>query len=78
VSCAVPVTGPNSFSTSVTTEADGTVCVGGLPFGTYSVTETEAPPGYSIDDTTAHDVVVNAAATCAAVTRRRSLLRTRH
>jgi uncharacterized surface anchored protein len=58
------VTGPNSFSTSVTTGADGTICVPDLLFGTYSVMETQAPPGYSIDDTTAHDVVVNATATC--------------
>jgi uncharacterized surface anchored protein len=58
------VTGPNSFSTSVTTGADGTVCIGDLPLGTYSVTETAAPPGYSIDDSTAHDVVVNTTATC--------------
>jgi len=58
------VTGPNGFSASVTTGADGTVCVGDLPFGTYSVQETQAPPGYSIDDPTAHNVVVNSTATC--------------
>jgi Prealbumin-like fold domain len=58
------VTGPGGFSTSVTTGSDGTVCVGNLPFGTYSVKETQAPGGYAIDDTTAHDVVVNTNATC--------------
>ena len=58
------ITGPNSFSDSVTTLADGTVCVGHLVFGTYSVQETAAPPGYKIDDTTAHIVTVNATSTC--------------
>jgi hypothetical protein len=47
-----------------TTGSDGTVCVGNLPYGTYSVQETTAPTGYSIDDTTAHDVTVNANSTC--------------
>jgi hypothetical protein len=59
------ITGPNSYSKSVTTAGTGgTVCVGNLPFGTYSVTETAAPTGYSIDDTTAHNVVVSANSTC--------------
>jgi Prealbumin-like fold domain len=48
----------------VTTGSDGTVCVDHLRSGDYSVTETQAPPGYSIDDTTAHDVGVNANSTC--------------
>ena len=53
----------NSAST-VTTGADGTVCVDHLPFGTYSVQETQAPNGYAIDDMTAHNVAVNANSTC--------------
>jgi hypothetical protein len=58
------ITGPNSYSSSQSTGSDGTVCVDNLPFGTYSVQETAAPTGYQIDDTTAHDVVVNANSTC--------------
>jgi len=59
------ITGPNSYSNSVVSGSDGTVCVDSLPFGTYSVQETAAPAGFSIDDSTAHSVVVNANATCA-------------
>jgi hypothetical protein len=62
------ITGPNSFSTSVTTGSDGTVCVDHLRFGAYSVTETDPPPGYAIDDTSAHTVTVNAVATCSSGT----------
>jgi hypothetical protein len=58
------ITGPNSYSTSVTSGSDGTICVDSLPFGTYSVTETDPPTGYSIDDSTAHDVAVNTNSTC--------------
>jgi prealbumin domain-containing protein len=58
------ITGPGNYSNSVTTGADGTVCVDHLLFGTYSVQETAAPPGYSIDDTTAHNVTVGTTATC--------------
>jgi hypothetical protein len=47
-----------------TTGADGTVCVGKLPFGTYSVQETGAPSGYEIDDTTVHTVTVSTNSTC--------------
>lgn len=47
-----------------TTGADGTVCVDGLPFGTYSVQETGAPTGYKIDDATAHAVTVNVNSVC--------------
>jgi uncharacterized surface anchored protein len=42
----------------------GTVCVDHLAFGTYAVTETQAPTGYAIDDTTAHNVTVNTNSTC--------------
>ena len=58
------ITGPNSYSSTPTSGSDGTVCVDNLPFGTYSVKETDPPTGYSIDDSTAHDVVVNANSTC--------------
>jgi uncharacterized surface anchored protein len=47
-----------------TTDANGVICVDHLPFGTYSVQETSAPAGYDIDDTAAHDVMVNTASTC--------------
>lgn len=58
------VTGPNSYSSSQTTGSDGSVCVDGLAFGTYHVTETAAPSGYAIDDATTHDVVVDTNAKC--------------
>jgi hypothetical protein len=59
------ITGPNGYSNSVTTAGSaGTICVDHLGFGTYSVTETAPPTGYVIDDTTAHDVLVNANSTC--------------
>lgn len=58
------ITGPGGYSNSVTTGQDGTVCVDRLNFGTYSVTETAAPPGYAIDDTTSHDVSVSKVSTC--------------
>ena len=35
-----------------------------LPFGDYSVQETQAPSGYAINDTTAHTVTVSANSTC--------------
>jgi hypothetical protein len=47
-----------------TTDANGQICQDHLPFGTYSVQETQAPAGYKIDDTTAHNVSVNATSTC--------------
>jgi uncharacterized surface anchored protein len=57
--------GGNPISGSpFTTGATGTVCVDHLPFGTYSVQETQAPSGYQIDDNTAHDVTVNRNSTC--------------
>lgn len=58
------IDGPGGYSNSVTTGDDGTACVDHLTFGTYSVQETAAPDGYAIDDTTAHDVSVNATSTC--------------
>jgi hypothetical protein len=58
------ITGPGGYSNTVTSGSDGTVCTDGLAFGSYSVTETSAPTGYSIDDTSAHTVNVNANAKC--------------
>jgi Prealbumin-like fold domain len=51
-----------------TTLADGTICVDGLQFGNYVVTETAAPTGYAIDDATAHTVTVDNAAKCSDAT----------
>jgi len=58
------VTGPGGFSTTLTTGADGTACVDQLVFGSYTVTETAAPTGYNLDDTTGHAVNVNVNTTC--------------
>jgi uncharacterized surface anchored protein len=58
------ITAPGGTVTSVTTGTDGTVCVDHLAVGTYSVKETAAPTGYAIDDSTAHNVDVNAESTC--------------
>jgi hypothetical protein len=42
-----------------TTDSNGVVCVDGLtPLGNYTVQETAAPTGYSIDDSTTHTVGV--------------------
>jgi hypothetical protein len=51
-----------------TTDANGTICVDGLNFGDYSVTETAAPGGYAIDDGTAHTVTVDNNAKCSDAT----------
>jgi Prealbumin-like fold domain len=48
-----------------TTDNNGIICVGSLAFGDYVVTETGAPSGYAIDDSTAHTVTVDNSATCA-------------
>src|SRR5215471_3714172 len=50
---------------SVTTDANGDACVDHLNFGSYSVQETAAPSGYSIDDSSVHSVLVNQNQTCA-------------
>jgi hypothetical protein len=48
--------------TTVQTGPDGTVCVAGLTFATYTVTES-VPAGYVSDDAT-KEAVVNSVATC--------------
>jgi prealbumin domain-containing protein len=58
------ITGPGSYSNSVTTANDGTACVENLPFGDYTVTETAAPSGYSIDDTSGVTVTVDTTGGC--------------
>lgn len=47
-----------------TTDANGTICVDKLPFGTYSVKEEKAPTGYAIDTTTAQSVTISQSSTC--------------
>jgi len=58
------ITGPGGFTKDVTTGSDGTVCVDGLAFGAYTVTETAAPPGFLIDDSSGHSVTVDNNAKC--------------
>ena len=60
------VTGPGGFSDTLTTGADGTDCVDGLAFGSYTVTETAAPTGYVIDDPAGRSVTVDTNTSCAA------------
>jgi hypothetical protein len=48
----------------LTSGADGTVCLDGLAWGDYTVTETKAPGGYAIDDDQGHTVTVNNNAKC--------------
>ncbi|MGL5417338.1 MAG: SpaA isopeptide-forming pilin-related protein, partial [Clostridium sp.] len=45
------VTGPNKFSTTVTTDKNGVASLKDLAWGTYTVTETKAPAGYNLDTT---------------------------
>jgi hypothetical protein len=54
----------NSLVEHVTTDANGDACVANLVFGDYTVTETAAPPGYQINDSTTHTVTVDSVATC--------------
>ena len=58
----VPITG-SPFLTNATG-----ICVNTLSFADYWVTETAAPTGYQIDDTTNHKVTVDNNATCADAT----------
>jgi hypothetical protein len=62
------VTGPNNFSTTLKTGADGTACVDNLAFGTYTVTETKAPPGFVIDTPAGQSVTVDNNAKCSDTT----------
>ena len=54
----------SSLVQHVTTDANGVACVDNLLFGDYTVNETDAPPGYKIDDPTTHTVTVDNVATC--------------
>jgi hypothetical protein len=47
---------------------DGTVCLDGLTFGDYYVSETSPPDHYAVDDTSAHKVTVDNNAGCADTT----------
>jgi hypothetical protein len=47
-----------------TSNSDGVVCVDGLLFGDYVVTETAAPAGYQIDDSSPHTVTVGTNSSC--------------
>jgi hypothetical protein len=58
------ITGPGGYSNNVVTGSDGTICVDGLAFGDYTVTETAAPPGFVVDDSTGHMVTVDNNAKC--------------
>jgi len=63
------VTGPGNYSaTDVTTGSDGTVCIGGLTTGSYTVTETTAPTGYAKDPTPQTLTVAPSGATCTSFT----------
>lgn len=46
------ITGPNGYTKIVQTQADGTVTLGGLEFGEYTVVETAAPTGYQLSNET--------------------------
>jgi len=70
------ITGPNNYSTTLTTGANGTNCVDHLAFGSYSVTETTAPSGFNIDNTGATGVNVNANEDCSNVAAGRTVSRT--
>lgn len=45
-----------------TTNSSGIACVAGLPFDTYAVAESSAPPGYTKADS--QDVTISSAGTC--------------
>lgn len=62
------ITGPNSYSNSVQTVADGTACVDNLPLGSYTVTETAPPSGYAIDNPNPVSVSVDHNASCSSGT----------
>jgi hypothetical protein len=54
----------NKVVSTPTSDVSGIACADNLAFGAYSVRETAAPLGYSIEDATTHIVNVDANATC--------------
>ena len=62
--CAPAKTGSDKLLSGT----DGTVCVDGLTFGSDYVTETAAPAGFNLDDTSTHLVKVEANAKCSDAT----------
>jgi hypothetical protein len=57
------ITGPNSYSNTVSTGSDGTACVDHLVFGSYTVTET-VPSNYAADSTNPQTTTVGTNTTC--------------
>jgi hypothetical protein len=57
--CAAAKTGSDDLGTT-----NGKVCVDGLSFGDYYVSEKSPPTGYAVDDTTVHKVTVDNNAKC--------------
>jgi uncharacterized surface anchored protein len=53
-----------SGSDDLVSGTDGTVCIDGVGFGDYYVSETSPPTGYGVDDETVHKVTVNNSAQC--------------
>ena len=43
------ITGPNNYSETKTTDANGTITISNLPLGNYTVKETGAPTGYRLN-----------------------------
>ncbi len=58
----------NSVVATLTTGNDGTACKDFLSFGNYTVTETAAPGGYSIDNSDPVSVAVDHTASCSSGT----------
>jgi hypothetical protein len=54
--------GPTTVSGTITTDSSGNACVGGLLFGSYTVTETVVPTGYQ--GAAAQTAVVNSSGSC--------------
>jgi hypothetical protein len=59
--CDPAATGSDDLVTDSTT---GVACVDGLAFGDYYVTETQAPTGYAIDDSSTSPVTVDTGSAC--------------